>query len=594
MIICADEVVFDPASVIDPNGRVFWWRGEVYRGITEGAASLYRTLLESGAFEGLVDAGMIGTEMTSFSLEGYDLILSHDTVRFRSYPFEWCDEMLKDAALLTCDVNLALASIGLSAHDAHGWNVLFDGPTPKFVDVGSIRPGRLDPASLTGWYRQFQDCFLYPLHLMAAGQGGLARLLLADADGVVGRHGIAKMLPVTKRIECRLEGFRDSPGRFRSETSFLERLRSSVEDIRLPETAAAGSGYYDEQSPSFESSEDWSIKHRTVFEILQRLHPSSVVDVGHGEGWYSRLAASLGIPVVAFDVDEVCVRSLYLDASKTGSHVLPLTMDVCNPSSRTGRSHGGFFPSAQERLKGELVLGLDVVRHLVLDQGIGLDETVAKLGAFTSRWLLIEFAPPTDGCVGARCSDRYSWYSLDSFVGALRRHFGRVELFDSFPAPGQLLLCELPGAGRSESTSTPAPPAPVPEMPVRDGARPEQGTDCILRFHDVTSESLAALAVSGVPDRRLARLAAWSSRRYAQHTQRHRAPAEREELEVRLCRGDLRDARKEFLRVRPHYLSRTKFFAATPMVMASPRLYASVLRRVRARRFASSAANDRR
>ena len=437
-----EEVVFDPASVADPNGRVFWLRGKVYRAVTAKAAGLYRTLLESGGFQLLIDAGMIGTQMTSLSLEGYDLVLSHDTIRFRSYPFEWCDEMLKDAALLTCDVNLALASMGLSTQDAHGWNVLFDGPIPKFVDVGSIVPGKRDPGSWTGWYREFRDFFLYPLYLMSDGQGGLARRLLADANGAAIRQSTPKLLPVTKRVRCRIEGFRDDPARSRSATSFLRRLRRSVEDIRFPEVATARSGYDDEGFPPFEPSADLSLRHQAVFEILQRLRPSSVVDVGFNGGWYSRLAASMGIPVVAIDVDEMRVRSLYADASK-GEQVLPLIMDVCAPSPpRTSERHGSYYPAAPERLKGELVLGLAIVHHLVFEEGLGFDEIVERLAAFADRWLLVEFVPPTDPEVITRCADRFGWYSAENLVAALRNRFASVERLDSCPAPRQLLLCE--------------------------------------------------------------------------------------------------------------------------------------------------------
>jgi hypothetical protein len=67
-----------------------------------------------------------------------------------------------------------------------------------------------------------------------------------------------------------------------------------------------------------------------------------------------------------------------------------------------------------------------------------------------------------------------------------------------------------------------------------------------------------------------------------------------QELESRLCRGDLRNARREFLRVRPAYLSAAKFAIVTPVVMASPQLYAALLRRVTARRAASSTVGNRR
>jgi hypothetical protein len=115
------------------------------------------------------------------------------------------------------------------------------------------------------------------------------------------------------------------------------------------------------------------------------------------------------------------------------------------------------------------------------------------------------------------------------------------------------------------------------------------------------AESLRHAGASGRLDRRLTRVARTSARYYELLARRRRAAAQRdrlvcarEKLEARLRRGDLRDARREFLRVRRAYISAAKFAVAAPLVMASPRLYASYLRRVRQRRACSSAAGGRR
>jgi hypothetical protein len=134
----------------------------------------------------------------------------------------------------------------------------------------------------------------------------------------------------------------------------------------------------------------------------------------------------------------------------------------------------------------------------------------------------------------------------------------------------------------------------VPEVLVGYRVGPSQRTASVVQFLDGGAECLAHLASSGVLDRRLTRLAAASARRHALRARRHRAAVAREELESRLCRGDLRNARREFLRVRPAYLSAAKFAIVTPVVMASPQLYAALLRRVTARRAASSTVGNRR
>jgi hypothetical protein len=256
--------------------------------------------------------------------------------------------------------------------------------------------------------------------------------------------------------------------------------------------------------------------------------------------------------------------------------VLPLIVDVCAPSPRIAASHGRSFPPAVERLQSELVLGLAAVDHLFFERGLGFDEIVARLAAFAGRWLLVEYAPPGERHVGARYAERVGRYSLEGLVAALRKRFDHVELLGSSAAPQCLLLCERreSAAGRRGPAWQPAPESALPAL---DGA----------------AQSLATLAAAAAQDGRFTRMAAVSARRHALVARRQRAIVVREEIEERLCRADLRDARREFLRVRPAYQSATKFAAATPIVMASPRLYAAILRCVRARRARGAQSNAR-
>ena len=438
------EVVFDPASVADSNGTVFWWRGKVYRAVKGKAAGLYRTLFERGVIEKLIDVGLIETEMTSLSLEDYSLVLSHRTIPFRTYCFEWCDEMLRDAALLTCDLSLTLASFGLSIQDAHCWNILFDGPTPKFVDFGSIVPAEKYSNNLFCWsYEEFQVSFLYPLYLMSAGQGELARRLSFDLNNIVTKQAIIRLLPWTRRVQCRWNDLFNKPHKFQSKELFLQQLVRSIEAIEFPAIRTDWSGYYDDEFPSFEPSKAWNLKQQTIFDILLKTHPTSVVDIGSNKGWYSQLAASMDISVIAFDTDEMCVRMLYADASKSNLSILPIIMDVCSPSPVCTRiAYNESHPPAQDRLKGEMVLALAIVHHLVFKQGLRFDGIVDRLASFTTKWLLVEFVPPTDRYVSKWYSDEFDWYSTQGFVAELERVFFRIEVLNSFPAPRQLLLCE--------------------------------------------------------------------------------------------------------------------------------------------------------
>jgi GT2 family glycosyltransferase len=129
----------------------------------------------------------------------------------------------------------------------------------------------------------------------------------------------------------------------------------------------------------------------------------------------------------------------------------------------------------------------------------------------------------------------------------------------------------------------------LPKVLVRYRMGPGQMSASSARMHDGTAESLEHLAASGILDLQMTKVARKSARRYARLAQHVAAVAARETLEARICRGDLGGARREFLRVRSAYISRTKFALVTPLVMASPRCYAAYVRRVRAHRGGSAA-----
>jgi GT2 family glycosyltransferase len=134
----------------------------------------------------------------------------------------------------------------------------------------------------------------------------------------------------------------------------------------------------------------------------------------------------------------------------------------------------------------------------------------------------------------------------------------------------------------------------LPEVLVRYRVGPGQMTASTERIYDGTAESLQHLAASGVLDRHLTDVACTSARRYALLARYLRTVAAREKFEARLCGGDVRHARHEFLRVRLAYSSTVKFVAATPLVMMSSRLYAAYVRFMRARRGESSVVGERR
>ena len=395
------------------------------------------------------------------------MVLHHRVVPSISYPFEWCALMLKDAALAVLDLVEELARDGLTLQDRHSWNVLFDGSKPVWVDFGSIVR-----STGTGWqaYDEFCRFFLNPLRLMARGHGRMARWLLhdnttgvleSDVRALVGagflgfsgralvnsaRHKVKAVLPgafrpALRRVAARLASEVGDLGA-RSRGDSIARGRREIEAIKLPMPEENWAEYYDGMFPAFTPSEDWTAKHRGVFEILSTLRPASVLDIGSNRGWYAQLAAHLGSRVVAFDVDEPSLARLYVDSRAEQLPVLPLVMDFRKPSPGFGLVDT-WFPPAAQRLRCDMVLALALVHHLVFKRRLKFEQLVEGLFAFSNRWLVVEFIPPEDRYVREWWAPQYSWYTFENFLEALGRRFQTIKVLPSQPDTRVLVLCEV-------------------------------------------------------------------------------------------------------------------------------------------------------
>jgi SAM-dependent methyltransferase len=462
--ISLEEIEFHRLSFADSNGRVFWWNGQLYRGISVERRDLYCKLLESGVVQNLIKRGLlVETEVSPFSMNNYPLILKHRVVPFVSYAYEWPSLMLKDAALALIEIAIELAHEGLILHDANPWNILFNGSKPTYVDFGSIvpaQPDRLWPAA-----DEFYRFFVYPLRLMSHGHARIARWLLHDyeqgvfksecealvhrslmhiADGLQSvvracvppafRPGLKKLVMPLRSVRLSSRSARGPASRIK----YLNTIRAEVEKITIDFRNTEWSNYYDNgYFPSLSPSSNWTAKNQNVYNILSDLKPNSVLDVGSNRGWYSQLAASFGMNIVAFDTDETAINRLYCDVKKQNVPILPLFMDFRDPSPGNQ-----ILSSATDRLKCDMVLALALVHHLVFKHFLRFENIVASLASFTKRTLVVEFIPKEDQFVSQWWSPPYGWYTLENFVAELRRYFSNVSVHPSDPKPRVLLVCQ--------------------------------------------------------------------------------------------------------------------------------------------------------
>lgn len=475
--IPADEVVPHRGSIgIDPRGRLFEWNGELLRGVRPEYDEVFSRFLALPSVRALQERGLlIAAEETDYVLDGYARVVSHPRLPFVSYPFEWCGPMLKDAALAVLDVNLALLEDGFVIKDPSSWNLLFDGPQPVWVDFSGIWPIEDVGYGLKLYEDWFGRFYTYPLRLISGGNGRIARVLQHDVEHGVrrddfaraGLHPVEAVRSFAERAtvaarwrasgklpqpfaEWMLRGLRgggekiaaaDRPTRDDWRALFL-RVRSKVEAIDIPVPRTKWSHYYEKSLSPASPLEGLSPKHRNVERVLRELAPAKVVDIGGSAGWFARLAASLGSTVAAFDADESAIANLYREERSEGGRVLPLVMDVKEPSPAYGLL-GRRVASAPERLEADLAMALAVMHHLTTGQGLDFDQVVGSLALFTKRWLLVEWIDPTDATFAGYYAGRIpGWYEREAFTRALEKTFVVRETIASHPETRELLLCE--------------------------------------------------------------------------------------------------------------------------------------------------------
>lgn len=427
----ADAIQFHVSSYADPHGRVFVRNGEIFRGLSAEAAEFAHGLFARGIVDELVARKLlIPTKRSALAVEGFALVLEHRRVAHVSYPFEWSGEMLRAAALLVLELAEALAAHGLTLKDAHGWNVLFDGCQPVFVDFGSIVPAQAAGAWNAHVEREFREYFLHPLALIAAGHGRIARALGRDFEQGIRLEDCAQLVHAAGGTLPALE-----------EVKPFAWYRECIAGLNLQSASKGWVGYYDGEFPPLAPDATWTPKHQAVHALLQEFRPATVLDIGANRGWYAMLAAKGGASAVAYDNDEVCINQLFADARQAGLAVQPLVMSCLNPTPRYGLGEG-LMESAAERLRSDLVLGLALVHHMVFKMHLNFDQIAAAFAAYEPKVLVVEFPPATDIHVSQWMTPRYAWYTEENFRRALGRYFPKIRAVASHPTPRILLVCE--------------------------------------------------------------------------------------------------------------------------------------------------------
>ncbi len=431
-------------SFRDPSGFVYTRDGTLYRQVNRSFAEHFDAFIASGLYDELARDGLlvahqqVGRELAAS--DDAHAVLQPARVGFISYAYEWSFGQLKDAALLTLEIQERSVGKGFTLRDSSAYNVQFVNGRPILIDTLSFEP--LEEGKAWSAYKQFCEHFLLPLTLMSARDVRCEALLRSYIDGIPLDLG-SRLLPrrtwlgLSTFLHIHMHAWAQgryagsavtstaAKGRSMSRQGLLTLVKNLKDAIKRLSWRAAGTEWADYVSDNNYSDSAARSKRDMVQGFLRRSSPRSVWDLGANTGEYSRAAREIAPLVVSFDVDPAAVERNYQRVRSTNeTGILPLLLDLTNPSPALGWA-GRERLSLEQRGPADAIMALALIHHLAIGHNLPL-ERIAEYFARLGRQLIIEFVPKSDSQVKRLLLSRpdiFPSYTKEGFEAAFRQHF---------------------------------------------------------------------------------------------------------------------------------------------------------------------------
>ena len=430
-----------PSSFRDPSGFLFHRKGSIFRQINTSYKKNYDQLMDSGLYQNLVKAGLL-IPHKEVKIKGANLrkaykIIKPELIPFISYPYEWCFSQLKNAALITLEIQKKAFEFGMSLKDCSAYNIQFVKGKPMLIDTLSFEEYHQGSPWIA--YRQFCQHFLSPLALMSHKDIRLNQLFRVYIDGIP-LDLTSSLLPFYTFFKFSLlshihlhakseKHFADKvikKDNYKinrlSLLSLIDNLESTIKNLNWQPRGTEWANYYKETNYSRKATKH---KKQIVVNFLKKLKPKTVWDLGANTGSFSRLASKRGVQTISFDIDPVAVEKNYLESvSKKEANVLPLLLDLTNPSPNIGWENQERM-SLLDRGPTDTVFSLALIHHLAISNNLQFNK-IAHFFSKICKSLIIEFVPKNDSQVKkllATREDIFPDYTQESFEAKFRKYF---------------------------------------------------------------------------------------------------------------------------------------------------------------------------
>lgn len=432
-------------SFRDPEGAVFEVNNRIFRGIKKERGSKLKKFLSSDFFIkrsgneivetriitslDAIDAGLSHNEVNL-----YDTWLEHDRIELITYPYEWCFEQLKDAAIFYLGLKIDAINCGFEIKDSTAFNIQFKKGMPTFIDILSFE--RYKEGNSWIGYKQFCEQFLVPLVLNSIGKIDFNPWLKGSPDGL-SIPDASKMLPfksylspvllghihaqawAISKISSTTEG-KTLKNIHISKKNLLALLHSLMGYIKNLKPAKIGfwGNYADHNSYTSEAAAE---KEMAVKYFIRSIKPKTILDIGCNSGNYSCIAFNEGADqVIGLDFDEEALNIASKRHDLIGKKFSSLRYDFTNPSPDLGWNLKERLSLKHRLPKIEGVICLALIHHLVIGKNIPLNDFIEWLVSLSPSGI-IEFVPKTDPMVMGLLKNR-----VDIFEDYTEKNFLRI------------------------------------------------------------------------------------------------------------------------------------------------------------------------
>lgn len=432
-----------PSSFRDPSGYVVEKNGEIFRLIHPDAQKNFKSYIDSGLHQELASNGLIVSH-EDLGLNYGNAPVGWQTLKIEkieriSYASEWCFSQLRDAALITLDIQIRALAKGFSLKDASSYNTQFNGTKPIFIDTLSFDPSNGNDPWIA--YRQFCEHFLAPLALMAYRNSEITKLWNSQIDGIPVNlasallpkrtwfnFGLLAHIHLHALSESNKKGsIGKSAPQTRQLLGFQKNLAYSLKKIIIKLPKSSNKSHWSEyrKNNTYKNS-DAKTKLAFIQKVAEEIHVKTVLDLGSNDGHYSKELSNLGLRCTAVENDLECCEVLYEQSKKepTLQSLLGLHLNLCNPTPNYGWASTE-RSSFTERFKSDLVLALALVHHLSIGQNVPYDKIANYLSSL-SKNLIVEYIPPTD------IMSQRLLASRPAFLKQAEKYFGQASFEESF------------------------------------------------------------------------------------------------------------------------------------------------------------------